>query len=388
MIMRHLTSLKVVLVAAVVLGLTLASPAADHKFTLAGRDTLYVAGPFTCENLAVYIFYRPQAQLPTQQYLTLEEGLRKGLVKITERPRETVGTLQITNESDLPLFLQIGQLLQGGKQDRTLGVSLVIPPHTDELEIPAFCVEQSRWSGGATFKQEGVFAPTSVRRALNESDQRQVWTEVREYKSQVAAGTARANQGTSEEPSNSSINEQLEGRPYNHAIGPYQDKLSGAIDRIDTPVGMAYAVGDRFRTADIYTSSDLFKKLYPMLLRTAASEALAESVLRGPSPPSQQQLADTIVSAWEGTHSDVQLPAENVLLKMQGDSVLATQLFYQRNLVHTEAITLHPTKPKPPPIRPLPPIIRPSPPVRPLPQPQGQTIHSDRPDLDELWKAH
>jgi hypothetical protein len=359
----------------------------DQKLSIAGHETLFLAGPYTHGDLSVYIFYRQQAPEARRQYITLEEGLRNGLVKITERPHEAVASLQITNDSDVSLFLQVGQLLQGGRQDRTLGVSLVVPPHAQDLAIPAFCVEASRWHGGKVFAPQGVFAPRSIRQAMADNDQKQVWNEVKDYKSQAAAGVARANQSEAESSKSSSINEQLEGRPYRLAVGGYENDLSGAIDKVDNPVGMAYAIGSQFSTADIYTSSELFRKLYPMLLRTAASEALAASPVKHFEPPSPSQVADAILAAWQGTHTKNELPADNVLLRMRGGDALASQLFYKRDLVHTEAIsTAKPVAPEPPDIQPAPPIEPMPPIIQPKPRP---SIRPEPPsDLDELWKAH
>lgn len=359
----------------------------DPKFAIPGRETLYLSGPYTCDNLSIYIFYRSQSSDPLRSYLTLEEGLRRGLVRITERSQERVGALEISNDADQAVFLQMGQLLSGGKQDRTLSVSLVVPPHTQSLEIPAFCVEQSRWHGGKEFSGQGVIAPRSVREAIAGNDQRQVWNEVRSYKAQAAAGAARATGGDEAAPRSSSINEQLEGRQYRRAVGLYEDKLGGAVGRVDNSVGMAYAVGGRFSTADIYDSSELFRKLYPMLLRSAASEAMAGYRPRDWDPPSARRMSDVILSAWEGRNVQTDLPVDNVLLRVRGGGMLASQLFYLRGLVHTQVINTQPlVRPLPPRIEPMPPPIRPAPPIiRPEPRPGPQRGEPGGPD--DPWKA-
>lgn len=385
--MRHIKFLAMLAAGSMIAVTAMVATAADRngeaKFAMPGRETLYLSGPYTHDNLSIYIFYRSQSSEPPRRYLTLEEGLRRGLVKVTERSQERVGSLEITNNADLPVFLRMGQLLSGGKQDRTLSVSLVVPPHTQGLEIPAFCVEQSRWQGGKEFSDQGVIAPRSVREAVAANDQKQVWNEVREYKSQAAAGAARATGGDEAAPRSSSINEQLEGRQYRRAVGLYEDKLGAIIGRVDNPVGMAYAVGGRFSSADIYDSSELFRKLYPTLLRTAASEAMAGMRPRDSDPPTARQLADTILSAWSGKSTQTDLPGDNVLVRVRGGGMLASQLFYQRGLVHTEVINTQPVvRPRPPRIEPMPPPIRPTPPIiRPEPQ-KGEPGGPDDP-----WKA-
>jgi hypothetical protein len=49
-------------------------------------------------------------------------------VKITEAEREQVQQLSITYAGTKPLFLAAGELVKGGKQDRTLLSSLVVLP--------------------------------------------------------------------------------------------------------------------------------------------------------------------------------------------------------------------------------------------------------------------
>ena len=44
------------------------------------------------------------------------------------------------------MFVQSGDIVKGGKQDRVLTVSLVLPPRSGRIAIAAFCVEQGRWS--------------------------------------------------------------------------------------------------------------------------------------------------------------------------------------------------------------------------------------------------
>jgi hypothetical protein len=44
------------------------------------------------------------------------------------------------------VFVQAGDIVKGGRQDRVLTVSLLIPPRSGRMAIGAYCVEQVRWS--------------------------------------------------------------------------------------------------------------------------------------------------------------------------------------------------------------------------------------------------
>jgi hypothetical protein len=54
-------------------------------------------------------------------------------------------TLLIENNGPLDLFIHIGDLVKGGRQDRTIGVDFIVPSKSGRLPIPVFCVEQARW---------------------------------------------------------------------------------------------------------------------------------------------------------------------------------------------------------------------------------------------------
>src|SRR5262249_33812853 len=166
-----------------------------------------VSGPYAHENLTVFLLHADRQD--ERDYLTLDEGLREGLVTIAEQAQERVGALQIENRSDRPLSLQEGERLQGGKQDRTIIASLVIPPHSGQTSVPTFCVEQSRWVEGDRGRQFGftvnaALAPKGVRGAAKvEGSQRGVWGCVGVQKVSAQARLKAPN-------TNSSVNEMLD----------------------------------------------------------------------------------------------------------------------------------------------------------------------------------
>src|SRR5262249_38239386 len=52
----------------------------------------------------------------------------------------------VENLGDEAVFIQAGDIVKGGKQDRSLTVSLLLPPHSERIPIASFCVEPGRWS--------------------------------------------------------------------------------------------------------------------------------------------------------------------------------------------------------------------------------------------------
>src|SRR5438094_7828266 len=71
-----------------------------------GDLQVHVTGPYAHENLTVFLIHADSQD--ARDFLTLDEGLRQELVKITEKDQERVGELYLDNQSDLPLYLQEG----------------------------------------------------------------------------------------------------------------------------------------------------------------------------------------------------------------------------------------------------------------------------------------
>src|SRR5262249_41236841 len=108
-------------------------PAADYT----------VSGPYTHKNLTIFLLHgagASQGQAP----LTLQEAMKRKLVVV----RETgdVNRLTIQNRSNQDVFVQAGDIVKGGQQDRVLALDLIVPPKSGRIPIDAFCVEQGRWS--------------------------------------------------------------------------------------------------------------------------------------------------------------------------------------------------------------------------------------------------
>src|SRR5262249_11105660 len=163
-------------------------------------------------------------------FLTLDEGLKEGLVMISEQEQERVGALLIENKSNRPLYLQEGERLSGGKQDRTIISSLVIPPNSGKTTVPTFCVEHNRWVEGNKGREFGftvnpALAPKGVRGAAKvEGSQDRVWGCVERQKASAQNKLQCPN-------TNSSVNEMLDAPQVQSISEEYATALGQALDR-------------------------------------------------------------------------------------------------------------------------------------------------------------
>lgn len=280
--------------------------------------------PMTHENLAVYILENPKAK-PLGVYMTLDEGLRAGSVRVSEKKEASVNELQIDNGSNRYVYVQAGYGVRGGHQDRVIATDLLIPPHTPGVLVPSFCVEPQRWSGaGPGFgSTTGLVMGAKLRTAiLKEKNQGKVWEAVAEAK----AALIRTN--SLRESKSSSLNEQLLDQQVQHRVAAFSKALGKAIDKKDRAVGLVTSINGKLSSADVYGDPALFRKLYPQLLAAAALEAMS-TPSTADAPPSVADATKLLAAADGGTPSGV---------LREGDRTLQARFVVDSVEVHRQSL--------------------------------------------------
>ncbi len=272
-------------------------PAATPQQPAAAPSPYRVTGPQRYQNLAIYLIHGKATS--DAKFITLQEGLASGKVSVSEKGAAQVSELAIENRSDQPLFLQEGDRLKGGQQDRTCYTSLVVKPSSGPTGLPAFCVEHGRWTAGASGDRFGsteayALAPQSVRIAAKvQKNQDAVWANVGEAKRLLSASLQAPN-------ATSSLNEALDSPKTAAAVKGYVDALSKLLADQDDAIGVAIAVGERIEEVNVYANHELLTKIYPKLLESYASDAAARADVPGkgnaakpivaPPPPAEAVL--------------------------------------------------------------------------------------------------
>lgn len=128
------------------------------------------------ENLTIFPLMAPQNGAP--DYLTLEEALAEGCMRITELSEGgSVPELRLFNDSPRAVLIVEGEELSGAKQNRVVNATFLVPGKT-QLVIPVSCVEQGRWSyKGRTFHSGGKVMHASLRRAHQRAVGERIWHE-------------------------------------------------------------------------------------------------------------------------------------------------------------------------------------------------------------------
>lgn len=118
---------------------------------------------------------------------TMKDGLASGKLTIREihyMNGSDVNLLQLKNHSDKTIMVSSGEIIIGGKQDRIIGETILLPPHTDDNYVKVYCVEKGRWDDKEkTFKYLGN-ADVNLRRKVDlVQTQSEVWKEIdKQYK--------------------------------------------------------------------------------------------------------------------------------------------------------------------------------------------------------------
>jgi hypothetical protein len=255
-----------------------------------------VGEPIVYENLAIFPV-TSNATAGTDDFITLDEGLRAGTVTVSELgpnasslpitaqrpdPRESrisqqrgdgaqVNKLALTNKSGKKLVLLAGEMVVGGKQDRIVGNDAIIESSDEPVPLDVFCVERGRWSGGAAFTRnrgggDGAYLMASPKVRANaqaKKDQNEVWKEVEGQATANAVSTSTGDLKSVYEDKR--VSRTLEG--YERAL---KEKISG-----EQVIGVVVAIGGRVISADVFASPKLFQAYWPKMLRSYALEAIS-----------------------------------------------------------------------------------------------------------------
>jgi hypothetical protein len=311
-----------------------------------------VSGPYTHDNLTIFLVHGASSQGPVP--LTLDEALEKGNVKVHETG--TVGELEIENVGDEEVFVHAGDIVKGGQQDRVVTASLIMKAKSGRLPLAVFCVEAGRWAARgdedkATFASAKEMLPTreaklamrspytvaavrpaapsvseeaanAISQAIEResarteayarqqaddagrqaniqersppSPQSEVWRSVSNIQ---AALTGNLGAKVTADESETSLQLALESTKLAEAQKAYIDALKSAGEKEPDVVGYVFSVNGKINSGDIYASNALFRKLWPKLLKAAATEAIgAEKALPKALDPTAAAVNEFLVA--------------------------------------------------------------------------------------------
>jgi ARG/rhodanese/phosphatase superfamily protein len=233
-------------------------------------------------------------------YLTLEDGMARGLVSVREVSRDfEVDTVSLHNRSKLPLLVLEGELILDGEQDRVMQADRVVPPGAS-LQVNVRCVEHDRDYGGLVFRAGKAMAESSLRRTVAHESQENVWDQVN-----VINRRAKLSPSTSTYRHAAALQNAGANAARRNAIVEQLGKLEERAQM----VGFAIAVDEQVIAVERFATPALYRQLETELL---GSYVIATD---GDAPRETKGVAPTDVRAFVASARAATTEASFVLLR-------------------------------------------------------------------------
>ena len=248
----------------------------------AASELLRPSAAFTHDNLSVFVLRGPET-FDASNVLTLQEALESGVAIVHETGN--VNQLAVENLSgDREVFLQSGDIVKGGRQDRLIAKDTLLPPKSGRVALAANCCEHSRWTGrGAECptkfeKSTDCAVGNAIKIANGTGMQSEVWRNVEVSQMQLSANVGKS---VTMNASPTSLQLALEDKDLTAKVAAYERALADAATIYPDAVGVVIAVNGQVIAAEQYGSNLLFRKLWPKLLKSAAVDAFAQMPKNG-----------------------------------------------------------------------------------------------------------
>jgi hypothetical protein len=298
---------------------------------------LTLIGPYTHENLSIYLLAQPNAP-QGQDYLTLDEALASKVLVIHET--SDVNRLELENTGDKPIFLHSGEIVRGGKQDRMLQYDLIIKPKSGPIPLPVFCVESGRWNRRGTeaagyFGSGGNMGGNDQKlAAIKSKDQSGVWASVSRSQADMETN---AGQPVAGQASPSSLLLAMDNETVLNAVSEYTTALEPTLDGQPNVIGYAAVINGEVESIDLYESPALLDKLWSKLIKGSAMTAFSRKDKFDPNAP--QATADDVLTMIQTVDAQAVQDSETVgdkqwLNTRDGDGTFGYELREEDRAIH------------------------------------------------------
>ncbi|MBM3996038.1 MAG: hypothetical protein FJ303_18090 [Planctomycetes bacterium] len=280
-----------------------------------------LSAPHSHGNLTIFLIHGKET-MPGANVITLQEGIEQNLVAVRDNGTHQ---LRIDNRSNATLFIQGGDIVKGGIQDRTLPYDMLVPAKTENFPVMAMCVEQGRShargnEASASFAAANEQLPTrALKLAAYRNSQPEVWDNVRALQTNIAKNAG----GSVQAPASpTSLQLTLEQDRVQLAVDHYLTNLAPILEGKNDVIGFAVVINGQVQSADVYGSNAVLQKLWPKLIRATAVEALAERRDGHVIPANAQAVHAFLVQAEKGNAVRLDTQGSTVIRHETGQSML------------------------------------------------------------------
>ncbi len=334
--MKGLTSFSLTVVVCLSIGVIAVSAQTAYR----------ISEPYTHRNLTIFLIHGEDTS-SNKDLITLQEAMQTKVLKVYET--EDVEELVVENLSKkYDVFIQSGDIVKGGKQDRVLAISIIVPRNSGKVPIEAFCVESDRWEGRGD-ENKKLFSSSEERIVSKElkiatngkgersgsgsgngigsgsaagsgvgGSQSEVWKQVANAQSNISANVT---VDVTANSSASSLQLSLENKKLVKEREDFAKKLLNIIKGKHDVIGYAFAINGGVNSADIYVSNHLFSKLWPKLLKAAVTEAISlADQPNAESEPTSADISSFLSAADNGTPQERRTVANTKVITRSTDN--------------------------------------------------------------------
>jgi len=206
--------------------------------------------------------------LPFDNVTTMQKALREKKLKINEikgSGNADVRVIEMRNMSKEAIVIQSGEILIGGKQDRIVSQTMILPPDKEKYYVNVFCVEKGRWARKAKpfnyFRQ----ADMSLRRATDVSrKQHNIWENI-ENQFKVSGKKSQTE----------AYKDILAERRFIEEDSLYVKFFTDKLSRTDSNfAGFIAITGGQIIGTDLYSTKEMAMEAFQNTLRSYAATAI------------------------------------------------------------------------------------------------------------------
>ncbi|MBN2523966.1 MAG: hypothetical protein JXB24_11895 [Bacteroidales bacterium] len=251
--------------------------------TLVEDDSFLIGESIAYKNLEIFPIVR-NGKTEGQKYRILSEVIKGQDVVLEETGN--VNLLSISNNTKDYIFILAGDIVKGGRQDRTMENDIIIPPYTKKVPLESYCVESGRWQKRGQEEVNEFSDNTKVLSSRDlklasrySKDQSAVWQKVTEKQYKLNKNLAEMkgeNVDVRSPQSGTSLQLTLENKELEDVTKEFKSNLNNLNDFSENSIGFAYAINGQFYGMDIYHSRELFVKLQAKLFDAVIAEAISE----------------------------------------------------------------------------------------------------------------
>ncbi len=281
-----------------------------------------IGRPLTYQNLRIFPLNLTRT-LDRTRYITLDEGIKHGYLKIKETGSGSVNEVQVKNISNHKIFLMTGEVIVGAKQDRMIKEDILLPPNSEWISLPVYCTEHGRWTEvSKEFKTEELAAPGALRqRAKVSESQSEVWEEIAGAQSRLRVSAP-----------TQALKDVYRAPEVKKQTDPYIRKFASLPHLSNSTIGVVVTVGDRIVCIDLFANHTLLSKLWEKLLKSYALDAIQAEK----ASVTEAEIEEFLKDLEDGDFEQKDTPGLGRLFRIDTEDGIGSVLVYRDAVVHLD----------------------------------------------------